>query len=1536
MKKGNIRAPRKLRNKVLSAAILSALTLGASGGVLAQSAEYQLDTTTWTQGIALSGFLQDLGNAQYLDAAVAATLPAGSSVFIIGPMSGVPLVNSDNLLRAGTFGASGVNGANNAANAIGMSLLGDDGTNAGIGILSGQVLDNAPVTAAASGAVVTNVDGFTSGTITHSSNTIQAAATLNGASSTVAGDLPGGFAGTTPGDVAFEYDAAPMATASADIVVANMQSAAGSDSSATATDAAILVIDTAASPLALLDVDVAVDGNTIRADYAGNASDNRIEALDGTLFEGSAALVNGQSNARNAGTLALVDNGSIGGSLGGALDGSLGVSGGSISATGGSNAAGNLVGFADGIDIAGSSANAVLALQGPNIADADGDLVLLSSQRTLAGLNEARVDNGAILGSVAHLEADSTLSMGEDGISATAIDNRAANRMHANAAGAITANVAVGNQQTSEAGVAVSARTSGGMIAAAVLGDSTNPVGGLDDQSGGSVTVAGAGIASLSRLNSGSTSVYLGAANFVANDGTAALVATTSGEGLVDAGTAGVAIGTLQIATGNATSATTTGTDAFGTHGAWIGAYYNGGMLGASATVDGNAVSSDAGANEAATEASVTGANGSLNAQLGSVQQADGNFGATVDDAVVGVYLGGGSADGSGLVVDANQVRASGSGNRASNDLDVGFANLAVGNPVANPWSTPTLVADSTSIAGNAVFAVASSQELAGDTLTGTISDGFIGAEIGEHPWPGVPGDDLLRGNILDSAVTVSGNGVAATARGNEASNGLHLESGNLATASGASEQIAALGNTQLANDNLAASVTAVGPDVRDLTQVGVIAHRDLAGAVIAVSGNGLQAFTAANIADNELTSNGGAYAPAPAAGGDAGYVAGASFGSAATASAGFALLNLQQGSGDRGADVLNGNVGLRLTDGSPTDRHAVAGGSITISDNTVAAEVRDNAAANRLGLGVAYDVAGNPVASPLPALGTTATLGNVQGSDTSQYSRANSLLGMLAGHYDVTGVDITVSGNTVSSRAMANTAVNRLDVAASQLTGDSSDGSGSPIRGAISLAGSFQARADYALASSQDHIGAVEARLNGAGDEGTGIGVGIGEGTLADANVTITGNTQLASAQANTVSNALGLTGTTVEASSALLSQQLAQSSVVATGGQAASPGLEGGLGFALQVQGAIVTTTSPAFTIADNQLVVHAGLNDGANAVRVTGDSAVPGFVGQTIGLDLAGIIGMAGAYNSLASMQLADGSASASAQPGLSGIEVVGNEANALSSTIGGNSGSAMTVQGNAIAATANLNRVANAVELEGATVGATAVLLSQQLGSGTSDAATSATDVGIYNRDSGMLEGGAIAGATMTVSDNQLVAAASVNAASNTLAVLPTALNTAPDAFAGALVMGAGGPGLSVGGANYVAINAQSSSATSTAALNDSSIGVNADAGTANARGSASPLLNGVATVSGNSAIASASANSASNSLLLASTSELPSAALVNTQASLAPVSAIASGVSIGVHAGGLPGMGTSPATIIGNVISAAGVGNSAINQIGTGG
>ena len=263
-------------------------------------------------------------------------------------------------------------------------------------------------------------------------------------------------------------------------------------------------------------------------------------------------------------------------------------------------------------------------------------------------------------------------------------------------------------------------------------------------------------------------------------------------------------------------------------------------------------------------------------------------------------------------------------------------------------------------------------------------------------------------------------------------------------------------------------------------------------------------------------------------------------------------------------------------------------------------------------------------------------------------------------------------------------------------------------------------------------------------------------------------------------------------------------------------------------------------------------------------------------------------------------------------------------AVAGDIGSPAGqSSLTVSDNSFAAQASGNTAGNGVLLDGASsVSASAAVNNQQALAGGAIGA----DVSGITVAAGNLVGstGAITMADVAITGNNVSGGASGNSATNTISAQGAALNGSDVDSEGAIN---GLTGTSTAIANYALNSMQQNDAAISSTMASINVG-------GNVGGGIGALVNSVATVSNNNVMGSASGNSASNSIMLASVAGIgmPSASLVSSQVNAAAISATVNNATIGANAG----VGSnSPVTVTNNVISAIATGNSAVNHIGIG-
>jgi acetyltransferase-like isoleucine patch superfamily enzyme len=775
-------------------------------------------------------------------------------------------------------------------------------------------------------------------------------------------------------------------------------------------------------------------------------------------------------------------------------------------------------------------------------------------------------------------------------------------------------------------------------------------------------------------------------------------------------------------------------------------------------------------------------------------------------------------------------------------------------------------------------------------------------------------GVDISRSEF--ASYTVNDNTTASSAIGNSATNGLAVGAGNLArTGSGT---VAFLGNLQQMDaDSIAltenAGIGSFQEGTRDSTH-GV--NNYAISLTSSVSGNTLGAVAKGNVAagasantyGNVLTASGTNLVDAGTAPSAASYGADGQ----ATAAAFILQSNQSSTAGTRSATVANGFIG-NLTSAY------LSGNVMTVDGNVLTAEASDNFASSRLGLDF-----GN--------LTTTAMLQNAQESMATMASTvSNAGIGIDAAT-DMGKDNVTVAHNVVNASVAANTAANLLDLtAANSLGGNAADASSlgipSGYRGAASSeASGAMVLADYGVTSVQDRSGGDISASVQTAELGVSAGGKFDERDLSpyttsnnDAVATINDNAVSASAQGNSADSRLVLDASSVDTTAAIYSRQS-----MASNASASAADIDIGLRSvgSMSLRGATAAPVKGAampMTVADNSVNSSARLNDAVNVLSVAADSTIAGSGGDVgASNDASRFDGFAGAVAdfAVASEQSSSSDASASLNDVTAGVFAGGD--------IGSLAGrSSLTVSDNSFAAQASGNTATNSVLLDAAgSVSASAAVSNAQALTGGA-IHSDVTDVTVA---AGNLVGfsGAITTADVVITGNNVSGSASGNSATNAISVQGTALNGLGLDTEGAIN---GLTGSSTAIANHALNNVQRNDAAVSSTMASINIG-------SNVSGGIGALVNSTATVGNNSVVGSASGNSASNSIMLASVAGIgmPSASLVSSQVNAAAISATVNNATIGVNAG----VGSnSSVTVSGNTIIATATGNSVINHIGIG-
>ncbi len=1396
---------------------------------------------------------------------------------------------------------------------VDLSLIGNDGTNDGIGILQDQMTGVAgavtpvPITSSVTGGAFTNsLTNFSTGSVDTSNNLLAASTTVNLITPdyAVRGTIPTGYASAVQGSSSAGFATSSLSiTNAASVAITSVQTAynAGAVSGSSAKIVGGTIGDTITATGAIsVTAPQTVDNNTVRADFAANSAHNIFLAEIGgnPTFNGSVLVSNNQANIETGGTglinaasvtdvhisinnldtdisvagLADVSNNAVSASATGNAAGAGGVNGGAPTI-------GNAIAFANGLNVlgTGSTAGNSLGIPSSNVLSSvlGGDLILGNGQGN-QGTEIGSVNSGTqIFVQANDLAATGSINVNGNSVSTASTGNVAVDTIQALGGASIQGTVVAANLQTNDA-TPIHATTTNDHIGAVPVG------GGGDNAANGATSVSNN---TLSASATGSLSgdptvrtIALDATNLTSTGGLATIATTSQWEvGPILANTGG-GISASNVQANFGVTTPITGTVSLSA----IGALFASGLTDASADVNGNSIAASASGNVGYTSVALSGSNGAFSAGVSSTQYNANPVTASATGVVVDIWSTSGTINNSDLVLSNNSIGSSALGNSATNSLSAtGFANLTVGGASANTWGFPNQ---------NAWYDPGSPAQFA-NRVTGALAlsnnqtnDGNVTASVADSGTNPLDANGFAlfysaTGALTGSTVSLTGNSVSTSAIGAQATNTLTLGGGNLTTVSGAADQIASLGNVQFqggVDGGVAISSTI------DLTgaagALGILSSGSVATSTLTVDSNSLTAFAAGNFGTNALRVTGTNYgSTAPGTPLEGVQLIGL------RVQAEFALQNAQfdnstyNGTGSRTASITAADVGIALTGNS-----TVGASPLTVSNNSLDADARNNYASNTLGL------------TGFSTLSTSAGLQNFQnGVSPVTATIANSKIGIDADSYDVTGSALTVSDNSLRGRAIGNTAFNTLDVGSTTLGGNSGNtGASASMTSLPNVNTPYVVTADYALGSYQGVNGNITSTVSGV------FQLDLTDGALSGGSATLSGNSMLAYAEGNNGVNTLAiLAGTTSALSGGLMSQQRSDGSTAA-----ATAGYGSDLAFG-GIQAGSVSGTP--VSVSGNSLTAIAANNDVTNTLTATATSNLvgSGTGAQAIVGTTGPIVAVTADYALFNVQDATNGAVTATANPGGWGV------------TIGGTTGtSATTIENNTVTAQARVNDAINTLSLSGKNVGASAALGNWQESYNPSTATVSSGAMGFSG-------GGAISNSPLNVSGNSFIASAGGNTASNGVSVTATNYTTPINAASGGTVVGGGYQAT----ATYAVLNMQQNNGAVNSSVTGLNIGINVGASTPPS------VSNSPMSVSGNSVVASAYGNSASNSITMsAGVGTLPSASLTSSQLNTGAVTSTVTGVQIGINVGANTG---SSGVSSNNTIGAVAVGNSVANTVG---
>lgn len=533
--------------------------------------------------------------------------------------------------------------------------------------------------------------------------------------------------------------------------------------------------------------------------------------------------------------------------------------------------------------------------------------------------------------------------------------------------------------------------------------------------------------------------------------------------------------------------------------------------------------------------------------------------------------------------------------------------------------------------------------------------------------------------------------------------------------------------------------------------------------------------------------------------------------------------------------------------------------------------------------------------------------------SDTYTYGGSPASLASggvtIAAGADITDSTLSVDGNITRGTVTGNTAANQLSVTAANIA----QGSALATANAnVATTGVSTATADNALTNAQ----AV-----GANDLTTTVSAAFAitqvPTTAVDSStLSVSGNTQMATTTGNAGVNAIALSATNMDTTSALMSLQqgTGTAALAVSGMQVFAP----------------AATLDSTVDLSRNVNQAMATLNTVNNSVSVSAANIVSASAGVNAVLDAttlaAGNTLSATADNVLNNRQIADTTGSVAATANTTVVNGDGGIGSPAPFPSAGIRNSTINMDANRTVAQSTVNNAVNSMALNGgAVLQATGGVLNAQVSDATSTA-TASSEVTLKIGATGADE--AVDSSTVSIDGNRTAAQASGNVASNALNVSALSL-TGTGVGGGSSVLNGGvsGVGLVDGTkSTYGVLNNQGNSGAVTAVVTAVDYG--------GSFGSVTPALSATAssmTLNGNQVAANAMGNSASNSLTLAALNYgTSSAAIANEQANSANITATITTASLVLNP--VLGVGSSNLSSIGNTISSSAVGNSAVSTL----
>ena len=454
----------------------------------------------------------------------------------------------------------------------------------------------------------------------------------------------------------------------------------------------------------------------------------------------------------------------------------------------------------------------------------------------------------------------------------------------------------------------------------------------------------------------------------------------------------------------------------------------------------------------------------------------------------------------SGVTVNGNETTGSVTGNSGTNRITATATDLASGSTVGTAEATT----EGTVTTASADMAVANNQTVGSGALSSIVGAVFgITAE-------GITAPELS--DVSASTLSVSDNTQSSTVTGNEAGNSVRLSATNLSNTS-------AVANNQRMNGDLTA-------EIADFSGAFAVVGRDVTSSSVLVDGNEISGTIFGNDAANTVAVLGSS--TIVQGDGPPVAIADPSLLTEAAAQADHALINDQSLTPDATLrTVVAAGYGIStLGAGAPggvDDTSDIASSTLSVSDNVQSAMTTGNNAANGVSI----------------TGGAIATNGALLSMQTGSASVTSATSEMLVGAPAANALStLNLNGNANSASATVNSATNSMTVAAAtNLSGGATSTvlDGSPAEDYDALA-DYVVNNKQTVGSGE--VGAA-AFTTVANNDGGLLSSSFETDGIQQSTVDLIGNTTQASATSNRSVNALNLSANSTEATAGVLNQQ-------------------------------------------------------------------------------------------------------------------------------------------------------------------------------------------------------------------------------------------------------------------------------------------------------------------------------------------------------------------------------------------------------------